>query len=44
MSAEQIGAIGRLPEVIAFWGCLILEPEQLRLVDLAAHPTGSGSR
>jgi len=42
MSAEQIAAIGHLPEGHGILGLLILEPTPLRLADLGAHPDSFG--
>ncbi len=42
MSDEQIAAIGRLPEGHGILGLLIVEPTQLRLADLGAHPDSFG--
>jgi signal transduction histidine kinase len=42
MSAEQIAAIGHLPEGHGILGLLILEPQPLRLADLGAHPDRFG--
>jgi signal transduction histidine kinase len=42
MSADQISAIGPLPEGHGILGLLILEPTPLRLADLGAHPDSYG--
>jgi signal transduction histidine kinase len=42
MSAEQIAAIGHLPEGHGILGLLIVEPAPLRLADLRAHPDRFG--
>lgn len=42
MTAEQIAAIGHLPEGHGILGLLILEPAPLRLTDLCAHPDRFG--
>lgn len=42
MSAEQIAAIGHLPEGHGILGLLILDPAPLRLADLGAHPDSFG--
>jgi signal transduction histidine kinase len=42
MSAEQIAAIGHLPEGHGILGLLILDPAPLRLTDLGAHPDSFG--
>jgi signal transduction histidine kinase len=42
MSDEQIAAIGHLPQGRGILGLLILEPRQLRLPDLGAHPDSFG--
>jgi signal transduction histidine kinase len=42
ISAEQIAAIGHLPEGHGILGLLILEPAPVRLADLGAHPDSYG--
>ncbi len=42
VSAEQIAAIGHIPEGHGILGLLILEPKPLRLTDLGSHPDSYG--
>ena len=44
MTPEQVAAIGPLPEGHGVLGLLIVDPKPLRLADLNAHPTATGSR
>jgi signal transduction histidine kinase len=42
IDADQVAAIGQLPEGHGILGLLILEPRPLRLADLSAHPDSYG--